>query len=140
MAEISNEINIKAAPDRVYRALTEINGLKSWHTGQVEGTADIGGVLQFASRGQPKFGWEVLASEPTKRVAWKCVQGPGDSVGTTVGFDISPASDSRTLLVCTHGGWPGTNGNYRKCNTLWGVLLHHLRQYVETGKSMPCFE
>jgi hypothetical protein len=50
MTEISDEIKIKAAPDRVYRALTEIDGLKSWHTGQVEGTADVGGVIASARR------------------------------------------------------------------------------------------
>jgi hypothetical protein len=27
-----------------------------------------------------------------------------------------------------------------KCNTYWGVLLHHLRQYVETGTPRPAFE
>ena len=39
-----------------------------------------------------------------------------------------------------HAGWPGTHGNFRKCNTTWGVLLHHLRDYVETGDAATAFE
>jgi hypothetical protein len=54
-------------------------------------------------------------------------------------FELSPADHGRTLVECTHAGWPGTHGNYRKCNTLWGVLLHHLKRYAETGTAMPAF-
>jgi hypothetical protein len=72
-------------------------------------------------------------------VAWKCAAGPGDSPGTIVSFHLSLLADGRTLVEQDHQGWPGTHGNYRKCNTYWGVLLHHLKQYVETGVPAPAF-
>ena len=28
-------------------------------------------------------------------------------------------------------------GNFDKCNSLWGMMLHHLRTYVEKGKVAP---
>jgi uncharacterized protein YndB with AHSA1/START domain len=61
-------------------------------------------------------------------------------VGTTATFTLTKTDDGRTLVEHVHAGWPGTHGNFRKCNTTWGVLLHHLRQYAETGDAAPAFE
>jgi hypothetical protein len=60
-------------------------------------------------------------------------------VGTTATFLITPHGD-RTFLELKHSGWPGTHGNFRKCNTIWGVLLHHIQQYVQTGTPAPAFD
>jgi uncharacterized protein YndB with AHSA1/START domain len=140
LVDIDQEIKIKATPERVYGALTTAAGIKSWYTPRVVGDGSVTSVWHFSFSGRPEFRWQILGSVPMRHVAWKCVQGPGDSVGTTATFDISPTSDGRTLLEFSHAGWPGTHGNYRKCNTLWGILLHHLRQYAETGKSAPHFD
>jgi hypothetical protein len=75
----------------------------------------------------------------TEWVVWLCTKGPGDSVGTTATFLIS-TSDDRTLLELKHSGWPGTHGNFRKCNTIWAVLLHHIQQYVQTGTPATAFD
>jgi uncharacterized protein YndB with AHSA1/START domain len=139
MAEINHEIKIKAAPDRVFAALTTVEGLKSWHSAHVEGHVSVGRVLKFVHSGKPTFRWEITELDAPKRVAWQCVEGPGDSVGTRAIFELSPTDDGRTLVECAHMGWPGTHGNYRKCNTLWGILLHHLKQYAETDKAAPAF-
>jgi uncharacterized protein YndB with AHSA1/START domain len=137
--DIGHEIKIKATPDRVYAALTKVDELKAWHSGQVSGRGEAGGVLHIEGSGKPGFKWKVTELSPPQRVGWICTAGPGDSVGTTVLFELTPADQGRTLVACTHAGWPGTHGNYRKCNTLWGVLLHHLKQYVETGTATPAF-
>jgi hypothetical protein len=46
----------------------------------------------------------------------------------------------RTLIEFAHRGWPHTDGNFRKCNTQWAILLHHLRDFVETGKAAPALK
>ena len=139
MADIAHEVKIKAAKDRVFAALATLDGLKSWHTARTEGSAGVGGILQFESAGNPKFRWEISRADAPSHLEWRCVEGPGDSVGTLVRFDLSDTTDGRTLVELAHSGWPGTHGNYRKCNTLWGVLLGHLRMYVETGRRQPAF-
>ncbi|MBJ8345516.1 SRPBCC domain-containing protein [Antrihabitans sp. YC2-6] len=138
MHDISHEIKIGAPPEQVYAALTTIDGIKSWQTPHTSGTGEVGSKWQFKFSGRPEFDWEIVASE-ADRIEWRCTAGPGDSVGTTATFDISPIDDGRTHLVLTHSGWPGTHGNYRKCNTIWGVLLHHLAQAVQSGKPAPAF-
>ena len=139
MVDISHEIKIKSTPDRVYAALTKVDELKAWHSAHVAGEGRVGGVLHIEGSGKPGFDWKVTELSSPKRVGWVCTAGPGDSAGTTVVFELSPADQDRTLVECVHAGWPGTHGNYRKCNTLWGVLLHHLKQYVETGTAAPAF-
>lgn len=140
MHEIDHEIRIAAAPERVYAALTTPDGLRGWHNPDVSGDGSVGSEWVFTFADHPEFGWEVAASEAPSHVVWRCTRGPGDSVGTTAAFRIGPVDDGRSLLELTHGGWPGTHGNFRKCNTTWGVLLHHLRDFAETGVVAPAFE
>ena len=139
MVAIDHELKIRATPERVFEAFTTAQGLKSWHSAHVEGDGAPGHAWRFRFTGRPTFRWEVTECSPPTLVAWRCVEGPGDSVGTSVTFRLSRVDEGRTLVELTHAGWPGTHGNFRKCNTYWGVLLHHLQQYVETGAPCPTF-
>jgi uncharacterized protein YndB with AHSA1/START domain len=140
MPEIEHEIKINETPQKVFAALTTADGLKSWYSAHVEGDGTPGHEWRFQFTERPTFRWEVTESTAPTRVAWRCTEGPGDSVGTEVAVQLSPADPGRTLVELAHSGWPGTDGNYRKCNTYWGVLLYHLKQYAETGVARPAFE
>ena len=139
MPEIDHQINVSANAEQVFVALATADGLRAWHNRDVTGAGSVGDTWQFRFADHPEFRWKVTALDQPRRIVWECVQGPGDSVGTVATFDISSTPDRRTLLALKHAGWPGTHGNFRKCNTTWGVLLHHLRQYVETGTPSPAF-
>ena len=140
MADIHHEIKINAPQEQVFVALTTLQGLTGWHSANVSGDAGLHGAIVFQSPARPPFEWKVAGLSKPNEVAWICIQGPGDSVGTAARFVLSASPDGRTLVELSHSGWAGTGGNYRKCNTLWGVLLHHLRKYAETGKPDPAFE
>ncbi|KAA0096132.1 SRPBCC domain-containing protein [Mycolicibacterium sp. P1-18] len=139
MSEIDHELKIEAPPERVFAALTTLEGVRGWHAPAASGSGEVGGEWVFPYADHPEFRWDVTESEAPTRVAWRCTRGPGDSVGTTATFTLEPV-DGRTLVELRHAGWPGTHGNFRKCNTTWGVLLHHLRDYVETGQPATAFE
>jgi uncharacterized protein YndB with AHSA1/START domain len=138
--QIDHEIKISAAPELVYDALTTLNGVKGWHTPTATGSGALGSEWVFSFADHPEFNWEIVALDPQSKVVWKCTRGPGDSVGTTATFTLINTDDNRTVVEHVHAGWPGTHGNFRKCNTTWGVLLHHLRDYVESGDAAPAFE
>jgi len=140
MPQIDHEIKIAATPEQVFAALTTLEGVKGWHTPTATGSGDVGTEWVFSFADHPEFGWEVVTSEAPSTVVWCCTRGPGDSVGTTASFTLASTADDRTLVEHVHAGWPGTHGNFRKCNTTWGVLLHHLRDYVETGDAAPAFD
>jgi uncharacterized protein YndB with AHSA1/START domain len=139
MAEISHEIRISGTPEAVYDALTTIDGVRSWQTPNAEGTGAVGTEWVFTFTGRPQFVWEITESAAPSTVQWRCVEGPGDSPGTTATFGIEALDDGRTLLTLHHAGWAGTHGNFRKCNTIWAVLLHHLQQYVHTSTPATAF-
>ena len=139
MADIDHEIKIAAPPEQVFAALTSASGLRSWLTADVSGTGEPGTEWRFGFGERPEFRWRVAAAEPVRHLVWECTRGPGDSVGTSMTLDLAPTDDGRTLLTCSHAGWPGTHGNFRKCNTIWGVLLHHLKQHLETGAPTPAY-
>jgi hypothetical protein len=135
MAEIHHEIKVRAEPDRICEALTSPTSLEAWHGGRV--TVANGGLRFEFADGAPTFRWAVEPAKSGTEVLWRCLEGPGDSAGTEAWFKISAADKGRTLIEFVHRGWPHTGGNFRKCNTQWAILLHHLRQYLETGKTDP---
>ncbi|CDR35167.1 SRPBCC family protein [Criblamydia sequanensis] len=140
MAEINHEIKVDAPIKKVFKAMSTIDGLRSWHTAEVEGSSEQNGTLIFKADDKPAFNWKVSQLEPEKKIIWECTKGPGDSVGTKAIFKVSQSKDGRTLIEFSHTEWPGDGGNFRKCNTLWAILLHHLKNYVETDVPEPAFQ
>ena len=138
MADIHHEIKINAAPQAVYQALTNAPELTKWHTSRTEKTNGEEETFTTHPKDGPAFEWKVLKPD-SGTVEWRCVAGPGHSVGTIARFQLSPLSDGRTLVEFSHSGWPDTHGNFRKCNTLWAVLLFHLQKYLSTKQAGPAF-
>lgn len=136
---IDHGLKVDATPEQVFAALSTPDGIRGWYTPGATGTGEAGSEWVFPFADHPEFAWEITESDASSRVAWRCTRGPGDSVGTTATFTVVPAG-ARTLLELQYAGWPGTHGNFRKCKTTWGVLLHHLRDYVETGSAAATFD
>jgi uncharacterized protein YndB with AHSA1/START domain len=139
MADINHEIKINASPQAVYNALTTASGLSNWHTAKTEPVEGRGETYAMRPQGGPDFEWKIVKVD-SQTVEWQCVRGPGHSVGTIARFEFSGLEDGSTLLEFSHSGWPDTSGNFRKCNTLWGVLLFHLRKYLKTHEADPAFD
>ncbi len=62
MPVIDHEIKMTASPERVYRALTTINGMRSGHTTDVDGTGHrqcVAVAVQGRNRRPPARGWTV---------------------------------------------------------------------------------
>ncbi len=135
MADINHEIKISAAPQAIHQALTNAPELAKWHTAGTNGKHET--FTTHATDG-PSFEWKVLKPD-ADTVEWQCVAGPGHSVGTVARFRLTPSDGGRTLVEFSHAGWPETDDNLRKCNTLWAILLFHLKKYLEVGKPAPAF-
>jgi len=140
MADINHEIKIQAPLEKTFKALSNLDDLKSWHTAHIEGIPAINETLTFKGSGKPTFLWKIVQVEPNKKVIWECLEGPGDSPGTKAIYTLSKVNDHSTLVELAHTSWPDQQGNFRKCNTLWGILMHHFKNYVETGKANPAIQ
>jgi len=133
---LRHAVNVAADHAKVRDALTSVEGLKGWTMADVSGGGGVGSKWTWKYPGGPTFTWEVIVQHDDK-IEWRCVAGPGDSVGTTTSFALGKTPHGRVHLTFSHAGWPHQEGNFDKCNSLWGMMLHQLRTYVEKGKIAP---
>ena len=94
--------------------------------------------LSFSEREGP-FRWSVTEDENGSLIRWKCVAGPGQSAGTVATFHLSETGNDRTIVDLDHEGFQESDAKLRTCNTLWGALMHHLKDFVETEQPKPAF-
>ncbi len=141
MAEIMHRVGIKAGPDKVYWALSTIEGLAAWWTVDTSGVADIGKTIDFQFRDPSGktiggFVMEVLKQEPFKRVQWKCVEGPEEWIRTDITFDLKHENDF-TIVLFGHRNWKDSGEFTAHCSTKWAVFLMSLKEFIETGRGRP---
>lgn len=139
MHALEHVITVAATPSAVFTALTTKAGLRAWHTADAENDGAPGGIWHLGASGSAPFAWEVIEAEPDTAVGWRCQSGPGTSPGSEVHYAITPQPDGRTDVYLVHSGWSTRDGNFTKCNTLWGGLLAHLKRYLESGDASPMF-
>jgi uncharacterized protein YndB with AHSA1/START domain len=135
MAEILHKISINAPPDRVYQALSTIDGLANWWTSTTSGESIPGKSITFRF-GEHAIVMRVSACEPGKRVAWECTQSTPEWVGTQLTFDLAPDGE-RTTLRFGHREWKEPSDFLAHCSLKWATFLLSLREFAETGKGRP---
>lgn len=141
MADIIHRVGIKASPDKVFKALSTIEGLASWWTEKTSGGADVGKTISFQfHRPDGKviggFEMEVLKQELFKRVQWICVKGPEEWIGTEIAFDLNQENEF-TIVLFGHRNWKESSEFTAHCSTKWAVFLLSLKELIETGKGKP---
>ena len=138
MAEIRRTLKIMASPQHVFKTLTTEEGLTSWYARHTRSEAH-GAEWHVKFVDCPANVWQVTEARMVGIVGWKCTHGASDMPGTRVTFKISEADNKCTLIELAHVGWPGTHGEFRKCDVYWRVMLRHLKEYAETGLADPAF-
>jgi uncharacterized protein YndB with AHSA1/START domain len=135
--DIRHRIGVKAGPGEVYARLATPDGLRQWWTQDVRGHAAVGDKLSFHFGGPDRFVvMEVTELAPDERVAWRCVEGPDEWLGTDFTFDLSRDGDE-TVVLFTNSGWREPVEFMHHCTTKWGSFLVGLKQDVETGAGRP---
>jgi hypothetical protein len=98
-----------------------------------------GNEVTFRFAGREPFRWKITELSPTSGVRWDCIEGPGAAAGTTATFRLFDSADGRKIVECDHEDWSDSDDAFATCNTFWGILMGHLRDYVETGTPFPTF-
>ncbi|PJI91169.1 SRPBCC family protein [Luteimicrobium subarcticum] len=134
MVDILHRVGVTAAPEKVYAALTTVEGLAGWWTTDTSGDED--GVLAFRFGEVGGFDMRVLEKVPDERVRWEVTDGPDEWIGTTVTFELTQ-HDGWTIVLFEHAGWQEPVEFMHHCSTKWATFLLSLKQYVETGTGAP---
>lgn len=131
MPDILHRVGIDAPPERVFEALTTIDGLRGWWVSETKGDPAVGGTIDFGF-----CRMQVIESVPGQRLRWRCVQGPKEWVGTEVTFALV-WRDEQTFVLFTHASWKEPVEFMHHCSTKWATFLLSLRDLIEKSKGNP---
>jgi uncharacterized protein YndB with AHSA1/START domain len=137
MAAIRHRVGISAPQARVYEVVATREGLAGWWTRHVAGDSRVGSELKFFF-GKPEPGavMEVAELVPDQRVAWRCVQGPDEWVGTNLTFDLKQEA-GETVVMFSHANWREPVEFMHHCSTKWAYFLLTLKAALEGGTFTP---
>lgn len=141
MADIIHRVGIKAPLQKVYEALSTIEGIAGWWSTQTSGISRVGEtiVVRFLSPEGKELGsmnMKVKALESSKKVHWTFTAGPEEWIGTDAIFDLHQEGDY-TIVLFAHRNWKEAIEFTAHCSTKWAIFLLSLKELVETGKGRP---
>jgi uncharacterized protein YndB with AHSA1/START domain len=133
--EIRHEIGVKASPEKIYDALTNVKKLSQWWTSDTRGESKIGGTLEFW------FGdfcqkFKVTELKPGQFVHWKADGGMDEWDSTEITFTLEK-DEGQTWIKFNHYGWQKNEGMLPHCSTKWAVFMLSLKELLEKGKGHP---
>jgi uncharacterized protein YndB with AHSA1/START domain len=135
---IEREIVLKAAPERVFRALTDPAELVKWFTHSAEVDLRPGGTLRFTWADYGAVPGRILEVDPPRRFVYAWTQQP-DVGETTIAIDLEPVAEGTRLRV-VHTGFetgPDWDRIYVEDVETWPKELENLRAWLEDGRPRP---
>lgn len=142
LARIEQRIFLKAAPERVWRAISTRAEFEAWFETRLDADFTAGATIHMVWEDQ-RFPVEVVAVEPPTRLVWRWHPGmPDPAVDyarepmTTVTFDVAPHLDG-TMLTVTEAGFDAIAISrrpsvFRDNVNGWLGQANSLEKYLET--------
>jgi uncharacterized protein YndB with AHSA1/START domain len=134
------EARFAVARERVFDALTTLEGLAGWWTSLVSGTPTAGGEVEFAFAGlDEKIVMRVDDAQPPSKVIWTCLAHTGhpEWQGTTIVFELAQDEADAGLLRFRHIGLTRVLSCYETCESGWDHFLESLLRYAQYGDGSP---
>jgi len=133
MPDILHRVGIASTANKVYKALSTLDGLSHWWIAGTKGSTRPGGTIHFSPDGGG-FDMKVVESKPNTVVRWKCVGGPDEWIGTELTFRLL-TKEGQVFVLFSHAGWKKPVEFMHHCSTKWAIFLMSLRDWVERGES-----
>ena len=139
-APLVHQVNVKATPDTIYKAVSTEQGLRGFWTSDSKAEPRVGSIATFGFGG-PTQRMRIDELVPGKRVKWTALADFPNWDRTTVTWEISAAENGETGVLFRHADWPAsvTQDDLGSINYSWGLIVERLKQYAETGKPNPLF-
>jgi uncharacterized protein YndB with AHSA1/START domain len=140
MATILLRVPLDAEPKDVYDALSTSEGINGWWSNHTEGPDGVGSSIKVGFPDAPiTFDFEVVEEVAGERVAWRCLAGPPEWIGTHITYDIQ-TNEGETSVLLTHDGWSSTEESFPFIAYSWAQILPRLKKLAETGEGDPFFD
>jgi uncharacterized protein YndB with AHSA1/START domain len=136
-------VDVAADGGTIYRALTTGEGLAAFWTADSDARPEVGSTAVFRFPAAPvDLKMRIESLEPDRRVAWHCEGDFPYWQGTTVSWELGPASQGAGKeVVFRHEGWGSDYPeiDFARVNWVWGQVLGRLKAYCESGEPQPFF-
>jgi hypothetical protein len=140
MATILLRVPVDAEPKQIYEQIAMSDGINGWWSNHTEGPDGLGSTIKVAFPEAPiTFDFEVTAETPDERVAWRCLAGPPEWIGTQLSFNLQADGEGNTIVLFTHDGWATTQESFPFIAYSWAQILPRLKKLAETGERDPYF-
>jgi uncharacterized protein YndB with AHSA1/START domain len=133
MAAIKLLFHIAAPREKVYAAISTIDGLSNWWTKEVKGESKVGGTIEFRFGNTGGHDTKVLELKPNELVKWENITGHSGWAGTIITFQLDD-NEGKTRVRFTQDGFKEANDFYASCSFSWSRYMWSLRQLCQTGK------
>ncbi len=141
MATILLRMPVDAQPKVVYDALTTSEGVNGWWSNHTRGPNGVGSEMNVAFPDAPAtFDFEVTEEVPADRVAWRCLSGPPEWIGTTLAFNIERDPEGNSSVLLSHDGWASTEQSFPFIAYSWAQILPRLKKLAESSEPEPFFD
>jgi uncharacterized protein YndB with AHSA1/START domain len=138
MKTIIHVTTVAAPRERVYEALTTIDGLASWWTTTVSGeAANEGALIAFTFDGDFNPQMRVTELSAPSIIDWECVAGVEQWAEKTFRFELEERDGGTVLRFRQEYANELSDEDYGTYNYNWGYYLDSLRVYCETGTGKP---
>ena len=139
-APLVHQVNVKATPETIYRAISTAGGLQAFWTSDSKAEPKVGSIASFGFGG-PTQRMRIDELVPGKRVKWTGLNDFPNWDKTTVSWDIAAAEKGETSVTFRHADWPASvsQDDLGSINYTWGLVVERLKQYAESGKPNPLF-
>jgi uncharacterized protein YndB with AHSA1/START domain len=138
MPEIVHLIKIHAPQEKVFHAVSTVEGIRNWWTRDAALDSRVDGAGEFGFYGH-RMVIKVRVAEvtPSKHVMWDSVSSTGGSFdGTTISIDLKSEGGITSVLFAQRG-FKTSGENVASATTRWGFYLLSLKRYLETGRGTP---
>lgn len=140
MATILLRMPVEAEPKEIYEKLATSEGINGWWSNNTEGPDGVGSTMRVSFPEAPiTFDFEVTEETAGERVAWRCLAGPPEWIGTHLTFDIQTDAEGSMSVLLSHDGWATTDESFPFITYSWAQILPRLKKLAETGERDPFF-
>ena len=139
MKSIHHVVDMDAAPERLWWALTEPEGLAGWWSTRVEVPKfEVGAVTRWTLAGDFNPDMELVGFERASAVTWRCVGGHRPWRNSTFRFEWgSLDADRSRLRFWQEYAVELDDDAYGVYNFNWGYYLESLRLLCVEGTGKP---
>ncbi len=139
--DILLSVEIKAAPDTLFEALTTGAGLAAFWTPDSRAEPRAGSEASFGFAAAPvPLRMRVDTLDSPSRVGWTCLGDFPNWAGTRVSWDLSPGpSAGAAMVLFKHTGFSDNQpeAEFASVAYTWAMVLTALKAYAESGVPAP---